>query len=155
MQSSLLILFAAVVAVTGLAAWLGFSGKRRYALRYRVVTGLGALGLTPFLLFVLVRQSRAADEIAAWGLTPHPATLSAEGLPVRSETGGSWSFTVAAPTDSIRAFYLETLEGSDWRLSIIHPRFLAFEREGQNLAIHIRDGRKHPTVTFMVDPRAD
>jgi hypothetical protein len=152
MQSTVLWLLGAVLAVSALATWLGFTGRRRYYRRYRAVAAIGVAVLTPYLTFVLVRQSKAPDEVRAWGIALHPATVSAWGLPTPNAEGGTWAFSVAAPADSIREFYLDPAHARDWTLALIHPKAILYEREGRSLLIRLRDGARHPTVIFTIGP---
>jgi hypothetical protein len=151
-QPGLLLLLAFEVAVGVAAAWLGFTGRRRYARRYRVVAALCAVVITPLLVFTLHRQSRAVAEVARWGVTPHPATRIATGLPVNGRAGGSWSFVVDASPDSIHAFHRRTLADSGWTLALIHPTVLMFERDGLELMVSVRADGGASKVDYVIGP---
>lgn len=153
MQDALQLLLAAVLAIAALAAWLGFTGRRRYYRRYRVVAALGFLAITPALVFILWRQTRAPSVIADWGIALHPATVEAQGFPTIRADGGAWIFSIAAHRDSIREFYLDSLHVRGWRLALVHPSTLLFERNDAELMIRIRDGWRHASVVYDIGPR--
>ncbi len=150
-QPALLLLLTLEAALGAAAAWLGFTGRRRYARRYRVVSIVCALVVTPLLGYTLVRQTQAVDELAGWGVEPHPATRTARGLPTSHVNGGSWSFAVDAPHDSILAFHRASLPAHEWRLSLVHPSVLLFERDGHELMVSVKMSRGSPIVAYVID----
>lgn len=155
MEPLLLAFTGATLALAALAAWLGFTGRRRYALRYRVVAALSLFVVAPALGFVLRAQATAGVTLDHWGIPAHPATEGARGLPGLDEDGGSTAFAVAAPRDSVRAFYLERLPRTGWRVTLIHPGVLFFERAGHELMVRVEERGAAAHVVFSVERQAE
>jgi len=154
LQQSILALLTLALLVSAAAGWLGRDRSRGKWRRYRLVAAIGALAVVPFLGFVLRTQARAIGTLAAWGVVPHPAIRSVQGLPTMHTGGGSWTFDVDASADSIQAFYLETGNVGEWHLVIQHPSILVFDRDGAELMITVYRQRTPTRVDFDIAPAA-